>query len=212
MMWGRHSWRRAELSCRLIFGFIALLFVAALSAQPPDRDLPLMPWPSQVTRSADQFVIIQTFTAAISGSGSASTKDDTRVRDAATRALYQLFRETGIPVSFNLVDEQSAPTLLVVVERKKPGIQRLGDDESYRLSITPDHVRIVATEPLGALRGLETFLQLVRDLARPDFPRPRSRSTIIRASAGAACRWTSRGTSSVSTESSAPSTDSPASS
>ena len=121
----------------------------------------MMPWPAQVTATSGKFIITQTFTAAISGAGSAATKDDTRVRDAVTRALYQLFRETGIPVSFNLVDEKSAPSLLVVVERKKPGIQKLGDDESYRLSITPDRVRIVATEPLGALRGLETFLQLV---------------------------------------------------
>jgi hexosaminidase len=120
-----------------------------------------MPWPSQVTATSDKFIITQTFTAAISGAGSATTKDDARVRDGVTRALHQLFRETGIPVSFNLVDEQSAPSLSVVVERKKPGIQKLGDDESYRLSITPDRVRIVATEPLGAIRGIETFLQLV---------------------------------------------------
>ena len=120
-----------------------------------------MPWPSQAARGSGQFVITQTFTAAISGAGSSATKDDTRVRDAVTRALYRLFRETGIPVSFNLVDEKSSPSFLIVVERKKPGIQKLGDDESYRLSITPDRIRIVATEPLGAMRGLETFLQLV---------------------------------------------------
>jgi hexosaminidase len=121
-----------------------------------------MPWPSQVTKGAGEFVVAQTFTAAVSGAGSAVSKDDSRIHDAVTRALHQLFRETGIPVAQVLVDEKSSPTLTVVVERKHPGLQKLGDDESYRLSITPDHVRIVATEPLGALRGLETFLQLVR--------------------------------------------------
>jgi hexosaminidase len=131
------------------------------SAQVPERVLPLMPWPSQVTETSGKFLITQTFTAAISGAGSASTKDDTRVRDGVTRALYRVFRETGIPISLTLADEKSSPSLTVAVERKKPGIQKLGDDESYRLSITPDRVRIVATEPLGALRGLETFLQLV---------------------------------------------------
>jgi len=144
----------------LLASFLAVLRATVL-AQTPHPDLPLMPWPSSVTTGTGQFVIAQNFTAAISGAGAIS-KDDTRVRDAAQRALYRLFRETGIPVSFNLAGEKSAPSMLIVVERKRPGIQKLGDDESYRLSITSDHVRIVATEPLGAMRGLETFLQLVR--------------------------------------------------
>src|SRR5580700_4761382 len=126
--------------------FAAFLRPSILWAQTSDRDLPLMPWPSQVTRGSGQFVIAQNFTAAISGAGSVATKDDSRVRDAAQRALYRLFRETGIPVSFNLVDEKSAPSMLIVVERKHPGVQKLGDDESYRLSITSDRVRIIATE------------------------------------------------------------------
>jgi hexosaminidase len=162
LAWRGLSSLQSRESSRLFLGSLALLFVATSSAQTIDRDLPLMPWPSHVTRSPDQFVITQTFTAGISGAGSASTKDDTRVRDAATRALYQLFRETGIPISLTLADEKTSPAMLVVVERKKPGVQKLGDDESYRLSITPDRVRVIATEPLGALRGLETFLQLVR--------------------------------------------------
>jgi hexosaminidase len=154
--------------CAVIHGVFAVICGGAFfgvilaSAQVPDRDLPLMPWPAQVTPTSGKFLITQTFTAVISGAGSVSTKDDTRVRDGATRALYRLFRETGIPISLTLADEKASPSLSVVVERKKPGIQKLGDDESYRLSITPDRVRIVATEPLGALRGLETFLQLVR--------------------------------------------------
>lgn len=114
-----------------------------------------MPWPAQVTRGAGEFVIQQTFTAAISGA------DDPRVRASTQRALYQLFRETGIPVTQTLSNSTNA-SLQVVVERKHPSLQKLGDDESYKLSITSNRIRIVATEPLGALRGLETFLQLVR--------------------------------------------------
>ncbi len=151
---------------RLFAAFVACFAVISrapiLWAQLADRDLPVMPWPSQVTRGPGQFVIAQNFTAAISGAGSIATKDDSRVRDATQRTLYRLFRETGIPISFSLIDKKSSPSMLIVVERKHPGVQKLGDDESYRLSITPDHVRIIATEPLGALRGLDTFLQLVR--------------------------------------------------
>ena len=40
-------------------------------------------------------------------------------------------------------------------------VQQLGEDESYRLEITPQQARLTAPNPLGVLRGLETFLQLV---------------------------------------------------
>jgi hexosaminidase len=38
----------------------------------------------------------------------------------------------------------------------------LGDDERYSLSIGSGHIRLSADEPLGVLRGIETFLQLVQ--------------------------------------------------
>jgi len=37
----------------------------------------------------------------------------------------------------------------------------LGEDESYDLTITTRQARITAVNPLGILRGLETFLQSV---------------------------------------------------
>jgi hexosaminidase len=40
-------------------------------------------------------------------------------------------------------------------------VQELGEDESYMLSITTDGARIEAPTPLGAMHGLQTFLQLV---------------------------------------------------
>jgi len=117
-----------------------------------------MPWPSQVTRGSGQLKIDANFTAGMSGAGST----DPRAKNAVRRALYRLFRETGIPVSRELAPENIAPTMLTVVQRSKPGIQKYGDDESYHLTVTPQNVRLAATEPLGAIRGLETFLQLVR--------------------------------------------------
>src|SRR5260370_18196183 len=40
--------------------------------------------------------------------------------------------------------------------------QTLGEDESYRLTVTPTTVHLDAPNPLGILHGLQTFLQLVR--------------------------------------------------
>lgn len=116
-----------------------------------------MPWPAQVTPSAGELVLDSNFSCGISGSGAS----DPRVRKGAERALYRLFRETGIPLS-QVISDGASPTLSIVVERKEKGVQKLGEDESYHLMVNPQSARIVATGPLGALHGLETLLQLVR--------------------------------------------------
>jgi hexosaminidase len=59
-------------------------------------------------------------------------------------------------------------TLKIVVERRDhKAPQKLGDDESYALQTAGDTIQISADEPLGALRGLETFLQLVQQNRAP---------------------------------------------
>lgn len=142
----------------LLRSLTVLLLPACLAAQ--SSELSLMPWPSKVERGSGQYVVTGTFTAALSGVGSA----DPRVKPAVERMLARLFHQTGIPIAPRITSDAGTASLLVAVESKSKdgGTQRLGDDESYRLSITTTHVRLSANEPLGALRGLETFLQLVR--------------------------------------------------
>ena len=64
-------------------------------------------------------------------------------------------------------------------------MQKLGEDESYRLEVTPAHAHLTAPNPLGALRGMETFLQLVEP-AETDLPRRPCTSRTGRVSRGAA--------------------------
>src|SRR5258707_14052432 len=132
---------------------VCFLF-APLAAEPVVPNLPLMPWPAHIVRGTGQLDIDAAFTAAVMGSA------DPRVRDGAARLLYRLFREPGIPASQRLSSGRAA-TLLLVTERPKPGLQKYRDDESYRLTITSHNAKLIATEPLGVLRGIETFLQLV---------------------------------------------------
>ena len=54
---------------------------------------------------------------------------------------------------------------IAVEKRDHNAPQRLGDDESYALLISAERIRLSADEPLGVLRGLETFLQLVAPCA-----------------------------------------------
>lgn len=144
-------------------GFV-LCACAALSAQT----LPLMPWPASVRTTAGSIDINAGFTMVLSGAGAS----DPRIKAAAQRTLVRLVRQTGVPISTR-IDRPLAnrATMSVAVERrdhKEP--QRLGDDESYSLQVTGEHIQLSADGPLGALRGLETFLQLVQQNHSPALP------------------------------------------
>ena len=149
----------------------AALYVCAafsMSAQA----LPLMPWPANVRTDAASVDINAGFTISLAGAGST----DPRIKAAAQRTLVRLARQTGLPISTR-IDRPLANrvTLQIAVERrdhKEP--QKLGDDETYSLRISGDHIQLSADGPLGALRGLETFLQLVQQnhSAPPGFSVP----------------------------------------
>jgi hexosaminidase len=135
-----------------------------LSAQT----LPLMPWPASIHTTPGSIDINAGFTMVMSGVGAG----DPRIKAAAQRTLVRLARQTGLPISTR-IDRPLANrvTMYVVVERrdhKEP--QRLGDDESYSLQVTGDHIQLSADGPLGALRGFETFLQLVQQNRSPAPP------------------------------------------
>jgi hexosaminidase len=127
----------------------------SLSAQT----LPLMPLPSSVHESPGTVEINAAFTLSVSGAGAS----DTRIKIAAVRTLARLARQTGIPIAAHAPTSATNATLRIVVERRDhKAPQRLGDDESYSLQSIGDHVTISADETIGALRGIETFLQLVQ--------------------------------------------------
>jgi hexosaminidase len=50
----------------------------------------------------------------------------------------------------------------MVVTANRQGKLVLGEDESYRLTVTVEGIALQAATDIGALRGLETFLQLLR--------------------------------------------------
>jgi hexosaminidase len=141
------------------FGPGAALYVCTaltLSAQT----LPLMPWPASIRTTPGTVDINAGFTMVTSGAGST----DPRIKAAAQRTLVRLDRQTGLPISTRIDRPLSnRVTMYIAVERrdhKEP--QRLGDDESYTLQISGDRIQLSSDGPLGALRGLETFLQLVQ--------------------------------------------------
>jgi hexosaminidase len=120
---------------------------------------PLMPWPANVSIQPGAVAIDTNFTISISGAGST----DPRVAALVPRIFARLSRQTGIPILPHTAPPGDTATLSLVIEQKdhRPP-QRLGDDERYSLEASNGHIRVSADTPLGIIRGLETFLQLVQ--------------------------------------------------
>ncbi|MBV9763178.1 MAG: family 20 glycosylhydrolase [Acidobacteriaceae bacterium] len=120
----------------------------------------LMPWPASVSVQPGAVAIGSGFSVSVSGGGAT----DGRVTAAVERIFERLTRQTGIPLLPRVAAAGQSATLTIVVESKDHGApQRLGDDERYSLECSNGRVRISADRPLGVLRGIETFLQLVQE-------------------------------------------------
>ncbi|MDQ2842003.1 MAG: beta-N-acetylhexosaminidase [Acidobacteriota bacterium] len=127
-------------------------------ASPDTQNLPLMPWPATLSRETGSVPIDSSFSVALSGAGS----KDSRLAVAIDRLFARLSLQTGIPLQPRVFPSGSTAKLTIVVEQRdhRPP-QRLGDDESYSLAVTNGQIRIASDKPLGAMRGIDTFLQLV---------------------------------------------------
>ncbi|MFA5137770.1 MAG: family 20 glycosylhydrolase [Elusimicrobiota bacterium] len=108
--------------------------------------LSLMPVPSRVEPLEGRFRLTEAFTVSTQGPGR-------RLDSGSKRMLRTLGRRTGL---FFAPGQAS-----MLVRCRREGALKLGDDESYSLSVLPDKVELDAETDIGALRGMETLLQLL---------------------------------------------------
>src|SRR5262249_50194428 len=57
--------------------------------------------------------------------------------------------------------QSSKPTLVIRAEHGSEQVQKIGEDESYELTVSESGAKLTAPNPLGVLHGLQTFLQLL---------------------------------------------------
>lgn len=130
------------------------LFIAqALMLQAAEPNL--MPMPAKYTPGEGRLAIDPSFTSACIG------QCEPRLVRTLNRFYERLWRQTGIEATPPLA-RVAKPTLTVEVRAASKPVQQLGEDESYTLEITSQAARLQAPTTLGALRGLETVLQLVQ--------------------------------------------------
>src|SRR5579862_1785692 len=134
----------------LSFIIVLSSLVAAAQFRP---QLNLMPMPANLQTGAGQLLITRSFSVAVTGAHDASL-------DAAVQRFNeQLSDLTGIPFR---PKPDAAPILTVHADHGREAVQKLGEDESYELTVNDSSAQLSAPTPLGLLHGLQTFLQLVQ--------------------------------------------------
>jgi len=131
------------------------IMICAVVPGAARAELNLMPQPAQITAGQGKLKIDQSFRLALTG------YHEPRLERACARFVSRLEHLTGIPLSAEPPAVGSEATLEIATTAGSSPVQKLGEDESYRLEVTSTRARLTAANPLGVLRGMETFLQLV---------------------------------------------------
>jgi hexosaminidase len=136
---------------------MTILVMASTTAEQEPQSLHLMPWPASVkaVSGADPLLIQNSFSVSISAGA------DPRLRRGVVIFLDDLRRHTGsLPLDFSFA-EPGKGQLQISVDHASKEVQELGEDESYSLDVTTSAATLKAPTTLGAMRGLQTFLQLL---------------------------------------------------
>src|SRR5689334_19594204 len=148
-------WIQRAVPLALLLGRTAPLHTQAAAPTPPPispRDragIHVMPLPSSLKRGDGWLTIGPSFSVA------RAACRDARVGRAADR----LVRALATPAP-HARTRPAAATLRITCGAANGTTPRAGEDESYSLAVSSDQATLSAATPVGALRGLETFLQL----------------------------------------------------
>ncbi|GAB4018974.1 hypothetical protein GCM10028808_55090 [Spirosoma migulaei] len=128
-------------------------------AQPAsEQTFNLMPYPRSLQGGSGKLRLTAAFSIQLSGAATDQTLDA-----ATNRFLRKLNARTLVYVEQQRVvlNNQSGEPLLAI-EVNRQASPSIGGDESYQLTIDGTKASLSAPTTLGALRGLETVLQLVK--------------------------------------------------
>jgi hexosaminidase len=137
----------------------ALIMSSELSAQTADsKNMThnLMPVPQSVRMDGARLEVNKSFTAAF------KAKSSQRIKSYASRMIRRLEGRTVLQLPRGFSSNHKDATLLIDINSLTKSYPKLGIDESYSLTISDKQALLRSKTDIGAMRGLETFLQLLR--------------------------------------------------
>ncbi len=145
---------------RFIVMAVLLAFLSlgsnAINPAFQNQALDLMPVPKKISLGQGWLGIDFGFRVALTG------YTEPRLERAAYRLIERLAIQTGIPLILGL--EKDASKAVLEIQCTGPGEknQSVKEVEAYTLEVTSARALLKAPTPLGALHGIETFLQLIQ--------------------------------------------------
>jgi hexosaminidase len=118
--------------------------------------LNLMPVPASVAIQPGRLKVTGAFNVATRGFV------DDRLGNGISRMIARLAGRTVLSLSYVRATDENTAALLIQVEKAGEAVPSIREDESYRLEINEKQARLVAPTVVGALRGMETLLQLLQ--------------------------------------------------
>lgn len=140
----------------ILFLGLGMLFPFSMFAQHSEEKLNLMPWPQKIEIKEGTFLLNKDFNLSIKGSY------NDRILSYSNSFLRRLDGRTGLFFNQGIINKNTSfsekASLKIEIERE--GKVKLHEDESYTLDISEDGIVIKAITDIGAIRALETVLQL----------------------------------------------------
>ncbi len=132
---------------------LAIFFVSLIIGLARAQSPVLMPWPQEITESSGNFKVTRDFSLTISG------PEGSPLVGYANRFINRVMGRTGVfMTNWQPVKNTDAALQITFAEIARLGLQT---DESYELQVTADRIRLTAKTDVGAMRGLETLIQLL---------------------------------------------------
>src|SRR6266511_1631072 len=143
---------------KILFQAISILILTtwpASRAAAQERRHNLMPAPAEVHFQPGKLAVGASFWAAVRG------HNDRRLEAGIDRAMRRLEGRIGMELRRGLATDTGAATLVIECREAGGSFPSLDEDESYSLEVSDGRAALKAPTVIGALRGLETLLQLV---------------------------------------------------
>ncbi|MDW8847634.1 family 20 glycosylhydrolase [Erwinia sp. MMLR14_017] len=134
------------------------LLVSLYAHATPAGNLPLMPWPQQVEQpeEGESLALNNQLSVNIRGDVLPGAVDRWRQR-IGLQTGWQMLPQTG---------DVANATITITIAKSVDPLPQPDSDESYHLLVNSEGVKLEAATRFGAMRGMETLLQLVQNSDR----------------------------------------------
>lgn len=142
-------------TCRALISAALFCATACIAYAAPSANV-LMPVSTHMTVQTGELVFSSDFTACT------NHPEDARLSGALTRFIARLSQQTDLDLPTPINCSSGRITLNIAVDGPGEPVQSINEDESYTLNVSAVSMSLHAATTVGALRGLETVLQLVQ--------------------------------------------------